>query len=107
MRAGVKINGRFEKTKIGVPQGALISPILSNIYLNLFDSYVMGLKTARDTKETSIPNSIYYRAKSLLRSKKGKEKKQGYKELRTIKSRNRVGFRLYYVRYADDWVIGI
>lgn len=37
LRAGVMVNGAFEETKIGTPQGGNLSPLLSNIYLNELD----------------------------------------------------------------------
>lgn len=37
LRAGVLIDGKLKKTTIGVPQVAVISPILSNIYLHELD----------------------------------------------------------------------
>ena len=37
LRAGVVINGKFEKTTIGVPQGGPLSPLLANIMLNELD----------------------------------------------------------------------
>ena len=37
LRAGVLINGEFEETTIGTPQGGNLSPLLSNIYLNELD----------------------------------------------------------------------
>lgn len=107
LRAGAIIDGKYKKTTKGVPQGGVISPILSNIYLNELDVYVETLKNRLDTEKTSEPNPEYVKVKSLLRSKKGKEKKEGYKQLREIKSRIRVGLRLYYIRYADDWLIGV
>lgn len=61
----------------------------------------MGVKTSRETEETSIPNSDYIKAKSLLRSKKGEEKRKAYQKLRKLKSTQRVGFKLNYIRYAD------
>jgi group II intron reverse transcriptase/maturase len=107
LRAGVVTDGNFRRTIMGVPQGAVISPILSNIYLHELDVYIETLKEKFDTKKTSEPNPVYREAKSLLRSKKGKEKKEGYKQLRKLKSTIRVGMKLYYVRYADDWLIGV
>ena len=37
LKAGVIVNGKFEKTTKGVPQGSPLSPILSNIVLNELD----------------------------------------------------------------------
>jgi len=39
LRAGVSENGQWSKTTVGTPQGAVISPILANIYLH----YVLDL----------------------------------------------------------------
>jgi len=37
LRAGVLEEGRREETVVGTPQGGVISPLLSNIYLNVLD----------------------------------------------------------------------
>lgn len=37
LRAGVMVNGTFEETTLGTPQGGNLSPLLSNIYLNELD----------------------------------------------------------------------
>jgi group II intron reverse transcriptase/maturase len=37
LQAGVLRDGRFEPTTTGVPQGGVVSPLLSNIYLTVFD----------------------------------------------------------------------
>jgi RNA-directed DNA polymerase len=36
LRAGVVVDGRRQRTRCGVPQGAVVSPLLSNIYGRLF-----------------------------------------------------------------------
>ena len=37
LKAGVMVNGRYEKSNLGTPQGGNLSPLLSNIYLNILD----------------------------------------------------------------------
>ena len=37
LKAGVMVNGHFEETNLGTPQGGNLSPLLSNIYLNELD----------------------------------------------------------------------
>ncbi len=39
LRAGVVIDGKYNSTDIGSPQGGVISPLLANIYLHVFDMY--------------------------------------------------------------------
>ncbi len=38
LKAGVMEEGRYQETVSGSPQGGVISPLLSNIYLHYFDT---------------------------------------------------------------------
>ena len=41
LESGVMIEGNWEATEIGSPQGGVISPLISNIYLDAFDQEMM------------------------------------------------------------------
>jgi len=49
LKVGVMVNGTFEETNVGTPQGGNLSPLLSNVYLTLLDKELetRGLHFAR------------------------------------------------------------
>jgi retron-type reverse transcriptase len=48
LKAGYLEDWQYHKTYSGTPQGGIISPLLSNIYLHELDKFVMKLKTEFD-----------------------------------------------------------
>ncbi|MFK7907573.1 MAG: group II intron reverse transcriptase/maturase [Chitinophagales bacterium] len=42
LEAGIMDKGKYHATKVGSPQGGVISPLLMNIYLDKFDQYMKG-----------------------------------------------------------------
>jgi group II intron reverse transcriptase/maturase len=85
---------------IGTPQGGICSPLVANIYLDALDKFMRVTKENYDKGVSRRRNPQYDR---LLR-------KAGIKEARKVKygDERDPGFRrLGYVRYADDFLIGI
>lgn len=108
LKAGYVFNNKLYIEKSGIPQGGILPPILSNIYLDKFDKFVENEFNRYEKKDKlhSISNPIYIKLKSSLR-KKNIDKKQRYTELRKVKSTLNIGVRFYYIRYSDNFIIGI
>jgi retron-type reverse transcriptase len=95
-----------------------VSPILSNIYLHEFDIFMDNLIDKLSSKQLNIskvnPSIVKYSKLELQSKYKEKKDKAALKDLKEtraernkIPSRIRTGNRIRYIRYADDWVIGI
>ena len=70
LRAGVLVNGEFEETTIGTPQGGNLSPLLSNIYLNELDKELerRGLHFARYADDCVIFIKTEFSAERVMRN---------------------------------------
>ena len=55
LKAGVSEDGEWSETKVGTPQGAVISPLLANIYLHyVFDHWVEVWRKRRAKGEVIV-----------------------------------------------------
>jgi len=114
LKAGYMEDWRYNDTLSGTPQGGIISPLLSNIYLNELDDFVENTLIPAYTKGSCRrANDEYSKVHSRICRAKKRGDWQQVVELRQIRRRlpckdpfDPSFRRLRYVRYADDFLLG-
>ena len=121
LKAGYIEDWKYHSTYSGCPQGGVISPIFSNICLNELDKFAE--KTAKEfykpkdrvhTAEYSKIAWKKYYAKKLLKTASGQKKSELLKKVKLLKSKlrqtpctSKTDKVMKYIRYADDFIIGV
>ncbi len=122
LKAGYMEEWRYFQTYSGTPQGGILSPILANIYLHELDKKVAEIKQKFDSNEPKKFTAEYARIKREIdamgmrlkkypespecekwKAQKAKLRKQLVK-VPVFQDNNK---RICYVRYADDFLIGV
>jgi len=125
LNAGYLEDWTYHKTYSGTPQGGIISPILANIYLDQFDKFIDEVKKSFDKgkrRKSNPQTNAYYSKRKRLKSeyinaKTEDERKNIQNQFKTLEMEH-FNFphsdpfdsnfkRIQYVRYADDFLIGI
>lgn len=115
LQAGYLEEWRYHETLSGAPQGGILSPLLSNVYLDRLDRYVettlLPVYNRGDRRKPYLPYMRLHKAVWKLEKKglRGGVTRQMRRELQQLPSRdpNDPGYRrLHYIRYCDDWLLG-
>lgn len=115
LKAGYLEDWEYHDTLSGAPQGGVVSPILSNIYLNKLDEFVEQELIPQYTRGAHRRNNPEYhrkatRLKYARRTGKRAAARDLKKQLRTLPYGDPMdpGYRrLHYLRYADDHILGL
>ena len=128
LKSGILEEKRVLWSDIGIPQGSIVSPILINIYYHELDEFIQTLVVKyqlsvkkRNTLRSKEYKSIGYRIYKVRTKTKGHdphsiERKKLEKKMRRLQVkrlsipslRNRtIVPSIEYVRYADNWMIGV
>jgi group II intron reverse transcriptase/maturase len=115
LKAGYLEDWEYHDTLSGCPQGGVVSPILSNIYLNKLDEFVERELIPQHTQGARRKKNLEYGriTERLSRARKHKDRAQARdlgKQARRLPGVDPMdpGFRrLRYLRYADDHIIGL
>ncbi len=114
LKAGYLEDWTYHRTMSGTPQGGVISPLLSNLYLDKLDKYMeeelipdytQGERRGKNPAYETL-NSKLYRMRKAGQKEGVKSLMQQRRALPSYDYHDPNFRRLKYIRYADDFLIG-
>jgi len=114
LKAGYLEDWKYHETLSGSPQGGVVSPILSNIYLHKLDAYVETVLIPQCTRGKHRRGNPEYRRRThqmtLARRRGDRETvralRRETRQLPSVDPQDPGYRRLRYSRYADDHILG-
>lgn len=101
----------YNKSKIGIPQGSVVSPILCNIVMDQVDKYLTNYIDNFNKGKMAKMSQEYSRISEKIRAAKRFSEKLLLSKIRSKMRRsipNNDNYkRMKFVRYADDILIGV
>jgi group II intron reverse transcriptase/maturase len=114
LKAGYLEDWQYHETLSGTPQGGVVSPLLSSIYLDKLDKYVEQELIPQHTRGTRRKANPQYRElatrrRAALQDGDREHARELEKQMRALPCGDPMdpGYRrLFYARYADDHLLG-
>ena len=121
LKAGYMEDWKYHATYSGCPQGGIVSPLLANIYLNELDRFAKKMaeefyrpRARAKTVEYEKIAGLIGKTKKQLKTATGQEKsdllrlqKELNVKLRQTTYSSKTDRVMKYIRYADDFIIGV
>ena len=114
LKAGYLEDWKFNRTLSGTPQGAIVSPVLANIYLDRLDQFIEQTLLPQYTRGKARRKNLTYQkltntALALRKAGRFAEAealRPHYRQLSSQDPNDPNYRRLRFVRYADDILLG-